>query len=58
MVIACGYLDRSRYQNTSKYIIAQNLIKYTSFLYQTLHNETTSPHPWKIKVENMTFLGS
>ena len=57
VAIACGIVVPSRYQNTNEYIVVQNIIEYTSFLYQTLHNPTTSLHPWKMELETMTFLG-
>ena len=33
VAIACGYVVRSRYQNTSEYIVTQNKIEYTSFIF-------------------------
>ena len=57
VALVCGFVVRSRYQNINEYIIAQNVIKYTSFMLQTLHNPTTSPRPWKMELETMTSLG-
>ena len=56
VVFVCDYVFRSRYQNTNEYVVAKNIIKYTSFLHQTLHNPTITPHPWKMRLETMKFL--